>query len=161
MIYDGLSEIGRYRGLYKGLDVLISWLEEHDPYALEPGRHEILGSKVFANVMDTKTRLPEDASYEVHRRYLDVQMDVEGCECFKTTSSATVPLGEFDVEGDGGLCEIASEEAIELEGSLGHGRFAVFVVGEPHMPNLACPGERPGSLRKICFKVLDDRFWDD
>lgn len=161
MIYDGLDKIGRYRGLYKGLDVLIDWLGENDPYALEPGRHEIAGNKVFANVMDTTTRLLEDASYEVHHRYHDVQMDVEGRECFRTTPSATELTGAFDEENDGGLCRIASEDANELEGTLGHGRFAMFVVGEPHMPNLACPGDEPGSLRKICFKVLDDEFWGE
>ena len=30
MIYDGLSKLNRYRGLYKGLDVLIDWLDLHD-----------------------------------------------------------------------------------------------------------------------------------
>lgn len=161
MIYDGLDKIGLYRGLYKGLDVLIDWLEEHDPHALEPGRHEILGDKVFANVMDAKTKLPENARYETHRRYLDVQMDITGRENFRTTPGATVPAGDFDVAGDKGYCHAAPENSNELEGTLDHGRFAVFVIGEPHMPNLVCPGDEPGDLRKICFKVLGDEFWEE
>ena len=43
MIYGALCDIGRYRGLYRGLDALIDWLAEHDPAQLDCGSHEILG----------------------------------------------------------------------------------------------------------------------
>lgn len=36
MIYDGLSAFGLYRGLSKGLDVLIDWLEHNDPAEVGP-----------------------------------------------------------------------------------------------------------------------------
>lgn len=51
MIYGALGDIEEYRGMLKGLDVLIDWLEENDPAELEVGSHPILGDKVFANVM--------------------------------------------------------------------------------------------------------------
>ena len=50
MIYGALGDIEEYRGMLKGLDVLIDWLEENDPAELEVGSHPILGDKVFANV---------------------------------------------------------------------------------------------------------------
>ena len=78
MIYDGLEARGLYRGLSKGLDVLIDWLDEHDVHELPLGKTEILGNKVFANVMDAKTRRFEDARFETHRKYMDVQVDLEG-----------------------------------------------------------------------------------
>ena len=57
MIYGALGDIEEYRGMLKGLDVLIDWLEENDPAQLEVGSHPILGDKVFANVM-APTRVP-------------------------------------------------------------------------------------------------------
>ena len=51
MIYGALGDIEEYRGMLKGLDVLIDWLEENDPAQLEVGSHPILGEKVFANVI--------------------------------------------------------------------------------------------------------------
>lgn len=56
MIYGALGDIEEYRGMLKGLDVLIDWLEENDPAKLEVGSHPILGDKVFANVMAPTTR---------------------------------------------------------------------------------------------------------
>ena len=37
MIYGALGDIEEYRGMLKGLDVLIDWLEENDPAKLEVG----------------------------------------------------------------------------------------------------------------------------
>lgn len=159
MITDGLANIARYRGLSRGLDVLIDWLAENDPTTLPTGRNEILGSKVFANVQETATRAVEDAHFEVHHRYMDVHLDLEGYEDFKATPGETVPFGPFDEAGDGGLCDPAPGNTDLVSGTLGQDRFVVFMVGEPHMPNLVPAGATPGPLRKICFKVLGDEFW--
>ena len=43
MIYGALGDIEEYRGMLKGLDVLIDWLEENDPAKLEVGSHPIRG----------------------------------------------------------------------------------------------------------------------
>ena len=76
MIYGALGDIEEYRGMLKGLDVLIDWLEENDPAQLEVGSHPILGEKVFANVMSPTTRPEAEAHYETHQRYHDLQIDV-------------------------------------------------------------------------------------
>ena len=161
MIYDGLEARGLYRGLSKGLDVLIDWLDEHDVHELPLGKTEILGNKVFANVMDAKTRRFEDARFETHRKYMDVQVDLEGFERFMTTPGETVPAGEFYVAADKGYCHEAPGNTNLLEGSLDQGRFVVFMVGEPHMPNLVPEGTEPGPIKKICFKVISDQYWDE
>ena len=93
MIYGALGDIEEYRGMLKGLDVLIDWLEENDPAELEVGSHPILGDKVFANVMAPTTRPEAEAHYETHQRYHDLQIDVEGREAFKVaTGSLTTSL---------------------------------------------------------------------
>ena len=57
MIYGALGDIEEYRGMLKGLDVLIDWLEENDPAELEVGSHPILGDKVFARLRLTTRRI--------------------------------------------------------------------------------------------------------
>ncbi len=162
MIYDGISAIGRYRGLAKGLDVLIDWLGEHDDWRdLPTGRNEICGSKVFANVQDATTRTAGSAHYEVHRRYIDVQVDLVGCEAFRVTPGATVPLEDFDEARDYQKVDAAPQNGDEIEGTLAKGHFAAFFPGEPHMPNLVCTAAEPYPIHKICFKVLADEFWED
>ncbi|QWT17472.1 YhcH/YjgK/YiaL family protein [Collinsella sp. zg1085] len=161
MVYDGLSALGLYRGLTRGLDVLIDWLEEHNLSELPLGRTDIDGNRVFANVMQTSTKLLEDAHFEIHHRYLDVQVDLDGVERVRTTPSAVVPTGPFDELADKGYCDAAADNTDVLEGSLAQGHFAIFMVNEPHMPNLAPAGEEPAPLKKVCFKVLADAFWDE
>ncbi len=161
MIYDGLGAIERYRGLSRGLDVLIDWLGENDPAELPLGKTCIDGERVFANVMNAKTREAADARFETHRKYMDVQIDLEGAEAFKTTPGKTVPAGEFDEAGDKGYCHEAPGNRDLLDGNLENGHFAVFMIGEPHMPNLVCEGTEPGPIKKICFKVVGDRFWNE
>lgn len=88
MIYGALGDIEEYRGMLKGLDVLIDWLEENDPAQLEVGSHPILGDKVYANVMAPTTRPEAEAHYETHQRYHDLQIDVEGREAFKVATGS-------------------------------------------------------------------------
>ncbi|MGN8820696.1 YhcH/YjgK/YiaL family protein [Atopobiaceae bacterium HCP3S3_A4] len=90
-----------------------------------------------------------------------MQVDLEGFERFMTTPGETVPAEEFDVAADKGYCHEAPGNTNLLEGSLDQGRFVVFMVGEPHMPNLVPESTEPGPIKKICFKVLSDEYWDE
>lgn len=157
MITDRLSVIARYRGLYKGLDVLIDWLEDHDPAELPVGSNEIDGKRVFANVMEATTRLPEDAPFEAHKKYMDVQIDLEGAEAYKVLPGE---LSYSDELEDDFLLE-SNDTTGAIDGTLEYGRFVIFMIGEPHMPTLVVPGGEVGPVKKICFKVVGDEFWDE
>lgn len=157
MIVDQLCNIGRYRGVARGLGVLADWLAENDFRLLEPGSHAIDGSRVYANVMEPTTRPLEGARYEVHRRYLDVQADIRGREAFKVAQGARLGETPFDEGQDFALLDSDAS----LDGDLDAGRFAVFMPGEPHMPTLQFPGDGPATIRKVCFKVLADEFYGE
>lgn len=119
MIYGALGDIEEYRGMLKGLDVLIDWLEENDPAKLEVGSHPILGDKVFANVMAPTTRPEAEAHYETHQRYHDLQIDVEGREAFKVATGSLTLVQEFDEKDDYDLVDSdARSPAILLTTSL-------------------------------------------
>ena len=161
VIYDGLGAINRYRGLSRGLDILIDWIAQTNLAELPSGRIEICGSKVFALVQDAMTRTYKNAHYEVHHRYMDLQLDLAGAEHFMVTPGPTVSEDEFDEQSDKGYCQATSGNHDEIEGTLGQDHFAIFMIDEPHMPNLVCPGKNIGPIKKICFKVLGDKFWDE
>jgi len=154
MIYDGLSALGRYRGLHENLDAAIDWIGRTDLASLEVGRVAIDGERVFALVQDARTRRPEDAHFEVHRRYMDLQFDLEGREDVAVTFGEVTPVAPFDKDADKGYCDaLDAADGRVTRSTLAGGRFAVFMVGEPHMPNLACAGDEVGPLRKVCVKV--------
>ncbi len=149
MIYGALGDIEEYRGMLKGLDVLIDWLEENDPAKLEVGSHPILGDKVFANVMAPTTRPEAEAHYETHQRYHDLQIDVEGREAFKVATGSLTLVQEFDEKDDYDLVDSDAS----IAGDLADDKFALFVAGEPHMPTLEFPGDGAQPVKKICFEA--------
>ena len=157
MIVDNIEHIDRYRGFAKGLDALIDWLASNDFRALEAGRHDILGDKVYANAMEPTTRPVSEAHYEVHARYYDVQVDVRGREAFKVAQGEGTQITPFNVEEDFGLLDAPSC----IDGDLDEGRFAIFVPGEAHMPTLQFGNDGAQPIKKICFKVIADAFFDE
>lgn len=157
MIYDQIKNVARYRGFSRGFDVLIDWLGENDCMSLPVGLHDILGDKVFASVQEVETRALADNRFEVHRRYLDLQVDVNGREAFRVGQGSRHDLDPFDSKADFGLLDMDGA----IEGDLDDGRFAVFLTGEPHMPNLQFPGDGPRAIKKVCFKILADEFFDE
>ena len=157
MIYGALEDLPRYRGFCRSLDVLIDWLAGNDPASLDVGSHAILSDKVFANVMAPTTRPEEGAHYETHHRYHDLQIDVEGRESFKVSQGETTLVEPFNEADDFELVDAKNG----IAGDLDEGRFAIFVVNEPHMPTLEFPGDGAAPVKKICFKLIADEFFDE
>lgn len=157
MIYGALEDLGRYRGMYRSLDILIDWLAQNDPAELPLGSNPIAGENVFANVMEATTRMPEDAHYETHHRYMDLQIDLEGREAFKVALGEQTLVEPFNDADDFELVDAAGS----IDGNLADGKFAVFMANEPHMPTLVYPGDGPSPVRKICFKLILDEYFQE
>lgn len=134
MITDTLQNLPRYRGLHKNLDTAIHWLRHHDPNALPNGRTEVAGDAVFINVMDADLREAEGADFEYHRRYADLQIDLPGGEHWGW-AAAGQETKPFDEASDVGF--VAGPE--QACGTLGEGRFVLFLPGEPHKPSCRTP----------------------
>lgn len=146
MITDSLACLGRYRGLHPALDTAIDWLQTHELDALPLGRTEIDGQNVFVNVMDAALREADGATFEYHRLYADLQIDLTGGEHWGWAVSGSEEK-PFDAAGDIGF--VAGPE--QAGGVLGEGRFALFLPGEPHKPSCRTPD--CGSLRKAVVKI--------
>lgn len=80
MIYDMLTNVEKYRGISKNLDTAIDFLVKTDLSALPLGRTEINGDNVFANVMEAQAKPVEELNFEIHKKYMDIQIDIEGTE---------------------------------------------------------------------------------
>lgn len=146
MITDTLQNLPRYRGLHQNLDIAIDWLHSHDLSALPNGRTEVAGDRVFINVMDADLRPAEGAEFEYHRRYADLQIDLTGSEHWgwAAAGAASKP---YDPCADAGF--VSGPE--QAGGTLGGGRFALFLPGEPHKPSCRTPG--CDKLRKAVVKI--------
>ena len=57
-----------------------AWLASTDLAALEPGRNEIDGDDIFANVMTITSSAASEKNYEAHRAYADIHCVIAGEE---------------------------------------------------------------------------------
>lgn len=154
MIYDRIERIAQYRGLSPGLDLVIQWFSEHLLEELPMGKTELDSERVFVNVMKADTRPQEQAHFEVHQNYMDLQVVLQGCESF-CTGEASCPAENFDAGADVGFCD----GPIRTQGVLYPGWFALFLTQEPHMPTLHGP-QGAQTIKKAVFKIRADHGRD-
>lgn len=147
MIYDKVENVKKYRGMSKWLDTAIDFLENTDLAALPDGRTEIAGDKVFANVMHAEASAEETKEFEIHKKYMDIQIDIEGTEVIQVGYRTDNALEAFSEETDFGTvsCEC------NVSCIMGEGKFIVCMAEEPHKPGIIA-GE-DASLRKCVIKV--------
>ena len=77
MIIDSLKNIGVYKPVLKGLDTgltAVRALGEHP----ETGKYTFEGG--YFLVQEGKTKPLDEGDFEAHRKYIDVQIILEGCE---------------------------------------------------------------------------------
>lgn len=136
MLYDTLENLNQYTGLFPNLDKAIDFIEDNDVSALPLGRTEIDGDDVYVTVMEAEPTPGEGRAFETHSRYMDLQMDLEGAELCEVALGDVEEAEPYDEEKDFALWNGAASAALVL----GEGRFAVFMVEEPHKPAIKAQG---------------------
>lgn len=82
-------------------DKAFTFLKEADLSLFEVGIHELDGKNVFAIVSEYDSKNPEDAQYEAHKNYTDIQYVVSGTEYIGLTDlSSTSVKTPYDEEKD-------------------------------------------------------------
>ncbi len=133
MIYDKLSNLKLYKGMNPNLDTAIDYITSHDLNELPLGKTVVDGDNVYINVMDAKAFPVEERAYEVHKKYMDIQIDLAGVERIDTGDYTTMEMDDYNEEKD-----VAKATAKDLaECLIGPGNFIICMTGEPHKPNIA------------------------
>jgi YhcH/YjgK/YiaL family protein len=150
MIFDRLDRIALYRTLTPNLRTAIDWLAGKDLKALELAKFEISGTDVFAIPQSYQTKAESAAKWESHRRYIDIQIMVDGSERMdvadlSTMSDATV----YDEKKDAILFSGTTGTSLPLV--VNEGQFAIFFPHDAHRPTVAV--DAPTTIRKVVLKV--------
>ena len=147
MIYDKLTNLGLYKGMNPNLDTAIDFITSHDLNELPLGKTVVDGDNVYINVMDAKAFPVEEREYEVHKNYMDIQMDLVGVERIDTGDYTTMKMGDYNEEKD--VAKATAEDLAEC--LIGPGNFIICMAGEPHKPNIAVSEDTV--LKKAVCKV--------
>jgi YhcH/YjgK/YiaL family protein len=118
---------------------------------LPDGRIEIDGDRVYALVQSYTTLLPsEPITFEVHRKYIDVQYMASGQEVIAWASVAHLPVTAEYEEAKEAWFGVSPAARATLA-RLAPGELGIFYPTDAHAPRLA-DGE-PAAVRKIVVKV--------
>ena len=147
MIYDVIQNAALYKGMHPNLDTAIDFILTHDLEALPLGRTEIDGTNVFLNKMEAKTAPASEKLFEMHRIYMDIQIDIHGSECIETGEIRTFACPDFSAEKDVGFGDCKTVASCVLT----PGRFTVCMAGEPHKPGITASSDT--ALVKCVLKV--------
>ena len=147
MIYDAIENAALYKGMHPHLDTAIDFILTHDLEALPLGRTEIDGTNVFLNKMEAQTAPASEKLFEIHRVYMDIQIDVKGSEAIETGEIRGFACPDFSAEKDVGFGDCKTVASCVLT----PGSFTICMAGEPHKPGITA-GEGP-DLVKCVLKV--------
>lgn len=148
MIYDKLANIENYLGCNENLDVAIQYILSHDLKELPMGKTYLKDELVYINVMEAVTAPAEQRKYEIHKNYMDIQIDLAGTEIIQIgDGSVAEPDDEYNPETDFGTVTCANLTSCVM----GEGNFIVCMPEEPHKPGIS--PDKDNNLIKCVFKV--------
>ena len=147
MIKDKLTNAETYYGLSEGIKLGFEWLKSQDLENITPGKYYIEGEKIYANIQEYETK--DDADYEAHRKYADIQYMIKGREFAGAVDiNKCKPCTEYDGEKDIEFLKYAGEEFYQV---LNEGEFLIFYPQDAHKPSIN-PGHKQ-LVKKVVVKV--------
>jgi len=149
MIFDSLKHSREYLPLHPGFETGFNFLKNHPVEQLKDGKNVIDEDRLFAIVMATEGKGKENAVFETHRRYIDIQFTVSGCDTIgwdEKTRCTPDPKG-YNLDDD---VEFYTDRPT-LWIPVSSGRFAVFYPEDAHAPL-----GTDAFVRKIVIKVAVD-----
>lgn len=147
MILDSLKNAAQYYSLHPRFKTVFDYIASHDLAAMECGRHDIDGDNIFVNVQELDLRPESEARLELHRKYIDIQLLLEGTdEIFGWSEKidCVKPEAEFDVEKDVQFFT----DVPQCFYSVKKGQFSILFPEDGHAPMLG-----KGHVKKCIFKI--------
>ncbi|PQJ84906.1 YhcH/YjgK/YiaL family protein [Aliivibrio sifiae] len=128
---------------------IIQKVKEQTIENTEVGNYPLHDESVYFIVND-KTELKEHRRSEIHHKYLDVQLILEGTETFGYSEYPLISieddcLEEKDIAFSN---DVQDEQFVTLE----TGEFIIFTPKQPHRP-LVAVNDKPAAVKKLIIKV--------
>lgn len=153
MIFDLAKNLDFYKALGIGdrYAKAVDFLKNNDLKALEPGKYEIDGKNVYANVVSYTTIPWEDAKFEAHENYTDIQYVIEGSEVMTYAPVDQLTLSvPYNAEKDVMFFDNSNPG---LQIAVNEGEYLIFQPWDGHKPK-AANGE-PTPIKKVIVKICE------
>ena len=149
MIFDRLENSPLYSSSNEGIAAALRHLHAKNWIDTPPGKYEIDGKQLYAQVAEFETKPMEKGVWEAHRRYIDVHYVIQGSERMGHANLHRLQANDYNEETD--------FQVFQGEGNffiMQPGTFAIMWPEDVHMPGMAAGN--PVLLKKVVIKVKID-----
>jgi YhcH/YjgK/YiaL family protein len=146
MIFSTLSQSDRYAALHPLFPRAFEYIRNTDLGALSPGCYHIVGDDLFVIIEHMPGRTRAEAQLECHRKYIDIQLVLEGVDemGWKPLVDCHEPVDDYSAEKDIRFFRDVPDSWIATP----PGTFCMFFPEDAHAPLVST-----GSIRKAVFKI--------
>lgn len=146
MIIDSLDNAEKYFNIHPLFAKAFQYINAQNLETMEVGKYEIDGKNLHASVSLKDGVKREDAKFEAHNNYIDIQVCPAGTEQigWKPRNQCSHIKVEYNAEKD----VIFFNDEPDTYFDLHQGQFAVFFPEDVHAPMI---GE--GQVKKLVVKV--------
>jgi YhcH/YjgK/YiaL family protein len=146
MILDEVSRLSQYSALSAGVAQAAGFLAQAGLSDWPDGSYAIDGSAVYAIISRGQGKGVDEAVLEVHKRYIDIQVVLQGEELqgWKSRLSCRHPLQDYDPNRD---CRFFADPP-DVWFKIRAGQFSLFFPEDAHAPMIS-----PGLVHKVVIKV--------
>ena len=128
---------------------IIQKVKEQTIENTEVGSYPLEDESVYF-IVDDKTESREKRRSEIHHKYLDVQLILEGTETFGYSDYPLLSIeDDYLAEKDIAFSnDVQDEQFVTLKA----GEFIIFTPKQPHRP-LVAVDDKPAAVKKLIIKV--------
>ena len=146
MIKDKLENAANYYSISYSIQEGFEWLKAQDLEKIEDGKY-IINEENYANVQTYTTK--DNALYEAHREYIDIQYMVNGVEKIGVTDYKNCSSNiKYDKNKDIEFLNNNQEETFE---TIEQGEFLVLFPNDAHKPSIKIDTNK--TVKKVVVKV--------
>ena len=150
MVVVKIEDLIRYSSLNPLFSKAFDWLKTTDLTKTETGKVVIDGQYLFANVQKYDTKSVEEAAFEQHRKYIDIQVVVSGAERMDIADAANLTVKDpYNAEKD--MQKFTGDYAQSV--ALTPGYACILFPEDAHRPCVHPDGKTKTQVHKICMKI--------
>ena len=133
MICDTLTNASRYQHLHPKFPMAFAWVAQAENRARTDGEYEVVGRDLYVIIQTGQTMPAHEKRFESHRRYIDIQINLSGCEIMEWTPSTGLPVID-DFKPDNDIRFHAPVPHATTSLLIKPNEFAIFWPEDAHKP---------------------------
>jgi len=146
MIVDNIKNAHLYYSLNENFKIAFDFLKKLDK-DVKPGKYE-LNENTFVNVQEYEGKTREEAKFESHDVYCDIQYMISGKEYIDSADTSLLKIVENKLDTDD--FALYNETSEYSTACINDGDFTVLFPGEGHRPGIA---GKDGITHKAVAKI--------